>query len=67
MFITNREANEAIVVDAEEFAALRRLSEAGLVPSLLHDEAEEATVAGAEVADPVDGTVLRGPGLRDVG
>lgn len=37
-FISNREADEAVVVDAAEFAALRRLAAAGLVPSLEHEE-----------------------------
>lgn len=65
MFITDREPDEAVVVDATEFAALRRLSAAGLIPSLLHErspvgEAAEATGLGGDE----DATVTR---LGDVG
>jgi hypothetical protein len=35
-FITRREPNEAVVIDLEDFAALRRLSAAGMVPELRH-------------------------------
>ena len=34
MFISSREPDEAIVIDAAEFAALRRLAAAGLIPEL---------------------------------
>lgn len=37
-FISDREPDEAVIIDAAEFAALRRLEAAGLVPSLKHDE-----------------------------
>ena len=48
-FITNREPDEAVVVDAAEFDALRRLGTAGLIPALCqtHDRwAEELRQAG---------------------
>lgn len=35
-FITSREPNEAVVIDVAEFAALRRLHDAGLVPDMRH-------------------------------
>ncbi|MDH3678467.1 MAG: hypothetical protein OEV40_00830 [Acidimicrobiia bacterium] len=38
-FVTNREPDEAVVIDAAEFAALRRLSAAGLIPSVRNDAA----------------------------
>ena len=41
MFLTNREPDEAVVVDAAEFAALRRLANAGLIPALQHEEEAE--------------------------
>ena len=41
MFLTSREPDEAVVVDAAEFAALRRLADAGLVPELRHDDGSE--------------------------
>lgn len=63
MFLTNREADEAVVVDAAEFAALRRLSEAGLVPSLLHDGGSDAAFAADGEPDGI-APVTR---LRDVG
>lgn len=37
-FIVEREPDDAVVVDVAEFAALRRLQRAGLVPELLHEE-----------------------------
>ncbi len=37
-FIVGREPDDAVVVDAAEFAAVRRLQRAGLVPDLLHDD-----------------------------
>ena len=37
MFVTNREPDEAVVVDAAEFAALRRLAKAGLISSAQHE------------------------------
>ena len=37
-FIVQREPDDAVVVDAAEFAAVRRLQQAGLVPDLLHEE-----------------------------
>ena len=48
-FITTREPDEAVVIDAAEFAALRRLEAAGLIPALCqtHDRwAEELRQAG---------------------
>lgn len=36
-FLVGRQADDAVVVDAAEFAALRRLGRAGLVPDLRHD------------------------------
>lgn len=36
-FLIGREPDEAVVIDATEFAALRRLADAGLLPPLLHD------------------------------
>lgn len=38
MFITSREPGEAVVIDVAEFAAMRRLQDAGLVPGLQHQE-----------------------------
>lgn len=35
-FITNREPNEAVVIDVASFAAMKRLQSAGLVPELKH-------------------------------
>ena len=35
-FICSREPGDAVVVDVEEFRALRLLSDAGLVPELRH-------------------------------
>lgn len=37
-FIVERAPNKAVVIDAAEFAALRRLRSAGLVPDLLHED-----------------------------
>ena len=37
-FIVERAPDEAVVIDAAEFEALRRLRSAGLVPDLLHDD-----------------------------
>lgn len=37
MFLTSREPDEAVVVDAAEYAALRRLAAAGLIPPLRND------------------------------
>ncbi len=42
-FIVSREPNEAVVIDAASFAALRRLSDAGLVPELRHHETRTAS------------------------
>jgi hypothetical protein len=64
MFLTNREPDEAVVVDAAEFAALRRLSEAGLVPSLLHDTGPTEGPADGFADIPTDGPA---DGLRGVG
>lgn len=36
-FIVSREPQEAVVVDVNEFAAMRRLQSAGLLPDLRHD------------------------------
>ncbi len=36
-FITSREPDEAVVIDVAEFAAMRRLQSAGLVPGLQHE------------------------------
>jgi hypothetical protein len=36
-FILDREPDEAVVVDVAQFAALRRLQSAGLVPELRYD------------------------------
>lgn len=38
-FLVNREPNEAVIIDVAEFAALRRLQVAGLVPELRHQTA----------------------------
>ncbi len=38
-FITGREPDSAVIIDVAEFAALRRLGDAGLVPSLRHRSA----------------------------
>ncbi|MEZ5230028.1 MAG: hypothetical protein R2710_26205 [Acidimicrobiales bacterium] len=35
-FITNREPNEAVVIDVASFAAMKRLQSAGMVPELKH-------------------------------
>ena len=35
-FIANREPDEAVVIDVMEFAALKRLHSAGMVPGLRH-------------------------------
>lgn len=35
-YLVGREADDAVVVEADEFAALRRLGAAGLVPELRH-------------------------------
>lgn len=37
-FISEREPDEAVVVGADEFAALRRLAMAGLIPSVRRGE-----------------------------
>lgn len=81
-FVTSREPDEAVVVDAAEFAALRRLSAAGLIPTLRHDSADRIEwVTDAELAEPdrldtPQGGVEHGPGeepgsgpssLRDAG
>ncbi len=51
MFLTNREPDEAVVVDAAEFAALRRLAQAGLIPSLRHEgEAQVHWITEREVS-----------------
>jgi hypothetical protein len=36
-FLVQRRDDDAVVVDAAEFSALRRLGRAGLVPRLRHD------------------------------
>lgn len=36
-FLIDREPQDALVVNVAEFAAVRRLQRAGLVPALLHD------------------------------
>lgn len=36
-FITKREPDEAVVIDVMEFAALKRLHQAGMVPGLRHE------------------------------
>ncbi len=36
-FIANREPDEAVVIDVMEFAALKRLHRAGMVPGLRHE------------------------------
>jgi hypothetical protein len=36
-FLVGREADDAVIVDVAELAALRRLGQAGLVPTLRHD------------------------------
>jgi hypothetical protein len=35
-FLVGRQADDAVIVDVAEFAALRRLGQAGLVPVLRH-------------------------------
>ncbi len=35
-FLTNREPNEAVIIDVASFAAMKRLQSAGLIPSLRH-------------------------------
>lgn len=37
MFLTSREPDEAVVIDVAEFAALKRLQSAGMVPELQHE------------------------------
>lgn len=37
-FIAGSEPDRAVVIDAAEFLALRRLQSAGLVPELRHDD-----------------------------
>lgn len=62
-FLTGREPGEAVVVEASEFAALRRLADAGLIPSLRHDpEAPHQWVTGEESDEPGEGS----GGLRRV-
>lgn len=36
-FIATREPDEAVVIDVMEFAALKRLQNAGMVPALRHE------------------------------
>lgn len=36
-FLVGRQADDAVVIDVAEFAAVRRLTRAGLVPELRHD------------------------------
>ena len=38
-FITSREPEDAIVIDVAEFAAMRRLQAAGMIPDLRHQTA----------------------------
>ncbi len=38
-FITSREPDDAIVIDVAEFAAIRRLQAAGMIPDLQHQSA----------------------------
>lgn len=45
-FIVGREPDDAVVVDAAEYAAVRRLQRAGLVPDLLHDDGRADDQAG---------------------
>lgn len=45
-FISGREPDEAVVIDAAEFAAIRRLEAAGLVPSLRHAKGRPERDAG---------------------
>ena len=59
-FLTGREPGEAVVVEAAEFAALRRLADAGLIPSLRHDPHQWIT--GGESDEPGEGS----GGLRRV-
>ena len=35
-FITNREPDEAVIIDVASFAAMKRLQSAGMVPELKH-------------------------------
>jgi hypothetical protein len=42
-FIVSRQPDDAVIVDAVEFAAVRRLQRAGLGPDLLHDGDQSAT------------------------
>ena len=35
-FITSREANEAVIIELDDYAALRRLQAAGMVPESRH-------------------------------
>ncbi len=65
MFITDRDPDEAIVVDAAEFAALRRLSAAGLIPDLAHGEVLSGDAAPIETAEDGEGAPVTR--LRDVG
>ncbi|MDH3293276.1 MAG: hypothetical protein OER95_03030 [Acidimicrobiia bacterium] len=37
-FIVHREPDDAVIVDAAEYAAVRRLQRAGLVPELRHEQ-----------------------------
>ena len=37
MFIASRQPDEAVVIDVQEFAALRRLQAAGMVPASKHE------------------------------
>ncbi len=38
-FLVSRQPSEAVIIDVAEFAALRRLQTAGLVPGLRHQAA----------------------------
>ena len=62
-FLTGREPGEAVVVEASEFAALRRLADAGLIPSLRHDRAAPHQWVTGEQSDDRGEA---GPGLRRV-
>ncbi len=50
-FIVGREPDDAVIVDAAEYAAVRRLQRAGLVPDLLHDDGrDDGQAEGRDVA-----------------
>ncbi len=53
-FLIGRDADDAVVVDAAEFAALRRLARAGLVPSLRHTTPSPPPAGAASRSTPVE-------------